>query len=91
MSKQIVHPAALIGLAHVLQSGYPNMSAQQAVSNAKQIILGLHKMDLQVGPVAAFGPQQAAGTGTSFDALDIVADMVELEQGRKPWLPDGMQ
>lgn len=87
----LVHPGALIGLAHVLQSAYPKMSAEQAVSNSAQIIRGLHKMDLQVGPMAAFGPQQQTSGGTSFDALDLVADMMEHEAGRKPWFPDGAQ
>lgn len=83
---RIVHPASLIGLAHVLQSGYPKMSAQQAVANAHTIIQGLHQMDLEIGPAAAFGPQ--AGTVTPFDQLSVVADMMEKEMGRKPWLPD---
>lgn len=87
----LVHPGALIGLAHILQSGHPNMTAEQAVSNAHQIIRAMHKLDLQMGPMAAFGPQQQTSSGTSFDALDLVADMMEHDSGRKPWFPDGAQ
>ncbi len=58
------HPGALVGLAYALQSGSPNMTAEQAVHNAYQIIQGLHNMDLEVGPMAAFGPRDVMDDGT---------------------------
>lgn len=84
---RLIHPASLVGLAHVLQSGHPNMTAKVAVENAQQIIRGLHRMGLEIGPQAAFGPQ--AVSNTPFDGLDVVADMIERDTGRKPWLPEG--
>lgn len=84
---QLVHPVALVGLARVLQAGNPKMSAEMAVNNSNQIIKGLHKLGLQVGPLAAFGPQ-AAVADQPFDGLNLIADMIEHEQGRKPWLPE---
>jgi hypothetical protein len=80
------HPGALIGLAHVLQAGYPKMTAQQAVDNAQAIIRGLHKMELEIGPIDAFGPHDTTKVGP-LDALDVAADMIEQEMDRKPWLP----
>jgi hypothetical protein len=82
----IVHPGALMGLAYVLQEGHPKMTAKQAVDNAHQIIRGLHTMDLEIGPLVAFGPQQ--GTPV-LDALDVAADLLAREAGREPWFPDG--
>ncbi len=87
MAGGTVHPGALVGLAHILQSGHPNMSAAVAVANAEQIIRGLHQMDLEIGPIAAFGPQ--AASQMPFDALDLAAMRIEIDQGRKPWLPEG--
>ena len=52
----MIHPAARLGLARVLLAGNPHMSAEQAVNNATNIIGGLHRLGLQVGPIAAFGP-----------------------------------
>jgi hypothetical protein len=86
-SRRLINPAALVGLAHVLQSAYPKMTAQVAVGNAKEIIRGLHMQGLEIGPADAFGPQAVANT--PLDGLDLVADMIERELGRKPWLPDG--
>ena len=85
-ARRLIHPGSLVGLAHVLQSG-TNMTAPVAVNNAEQIIRGLHRMGLEIGPVEAFGPQ--ATTKTPFDGLDLIADMIEKDQGRKPWLPEG--
>jgi hypothetical protein len=70
----------------VLQTGYPSMTAQQAVSNAEQIIRGLHLMDLEIGPLAAFGPHNGKRE-SPLDALDLAADLIEHEMGRRPWLP----
>jgi hypothetical protein len=86
MAERRINPGSLVGLAYVLQSGYPKMTANTAVNNAAQIIRGLHRMGLEVGPQAAFGPQ-ATQPATALDALDVAADMIELETGRKPWLP----
>ena len=83
----IVHPASLMGLAHVLQSGNPKMSPAVAVDNAHKIIRGLHKMGLEVGPLAAFGPHESSDK--PLDALDMAADLIERDMGRKPWLIDG--
>ena len=85
--RRLIHPASLVGLAHVLQSGHPSMTAEVAVANAQQIIRGLHAMDLEIGPVAAFGPQ--AASSSPLDGLDLMADMIEHDMGRKPWLPEG--
>lgn len=75
-----------MGLAHVLQSGHP-MSPPVAVANAQKIIQGLHRLGLEIGPIAAFGPHDTSSQ--PFDGLDLVADMIEKEQGRKPWLMEG--
>ena len=88
-----IHPGALLGLAHVLQSGFPKMTADQAVDNAVQIIRGLHMQDLEIGPLAAFGPHEVTvrcdhvkvARPDPFAALD--PDEIEREWGRKPWLP----
>lgn len=89
MARRMISPAALIGVGHVLQSAYPNMSSRVAIDNAMTIIKGLHQQGLDVGPIAAFGPHDA--TQQPLDALDLAAQMIEKDQGRKPWLPDGMQ
>lgn len=44
-------------------------------------------MGLEIGPIAAFGPQ--AVSNTPLDGLDLVADMIENDTGRKPWYPEG--
>lgn len=86
-ARRLIHPGSLVGLAHVLQSGHPNMSPPVAVANSQQIIRGLHRLGLEIGPIAAFGPHDTSNQ--PFDGLDLVADMIEKEQGRKPWLPEG--
>lgn len=78
-----IHPIARIGLARVLLARSPHLTAEQAVEHATQIIRGLHALGLQVGPVAAFGPHE----GVRPDALDELADRIEDESGRRPWLP----
>ena len=82
-----VHPGSLFGLATILQQGVPRMTPEQAVNNAHQIIEGLHRLGLEIGPLAAFGPHEMEH-GNPLDALDLAADMIEREMGRKPWLPD---
>jgi hypothetical protein len=84
----MTHPAARLGLARVLLAGHPKMTAEQAVSNATQIIEGLHQLGLQVGPVACFGPQELTRAAISFDAIGEIADLIEEEAGRRPWLPE---
>lgn len=84
---ELIHPTSLMGLSWVLRQGYPKMTADQAVSNAHQIIRALHQMGLEIGPLGSFGPQ--AMDKSPLDALDLAADMIEAQSGRKPWLPDG--
>lgn len=84
MKQRIIHPGALLGVAHVLQSGHPKMTAEMAVDNAVQIIRGLHEMGLEVGPIAAFGPHEVTQT----DAFKMAGDLFDKDlMDRKPWLP----
>jgi hypothetical protein len=84
----MIHPAARLGLARVLLAGHPKMTAEQAVANATAIITGLHQLGLQVGPMACFGPQELARAAISFDTIGEIADLIEEEAGRRPWLPE---
>jgi hypothetical protein len=68
----VIQPIARLGLAKVLITRSPHLTADQAVRNATDIITALHRLGLQVGPTAAFGPQKAG-----LDALDLMAELVE--------------
>lgn len=89
MARRIIQPVALLGLSHVLRSAYPKMTPQVAVANAEQIIEALHKMDLDIGPADGFGPQPVSAQ--PLDALDVAAERIVADMGRKPWFPDGVQ
>ena len=85
----IIHPAPRLGLARVLLAGNPRMTAEQAVTNATNIIGGLHQLGLQIGPIACFGAHELEQSGLRFDALAEMAEIIEEEFGRRPWLPEG--
>lgn len=89
MTRYMTHPAARLGHARVLLAGYPKMTAEQAVSNATAIIEGLHQLGLQVGPISCFGPHELEPCAVRFDAVAEMAELIEEEYGRKPWLPEG--
>jgi hypothetical protein len=84
----MIHPAARLGLARVLLAGHRSMTAEQAVSNATANIAGLHRLGLQVGPMACFGPHELRGAAIRFDTIGEIADLIEEEAGRRPWLPE---
>jgi hypothetical protein len=88
--QRIIQPGALLGVAHIFQSANPNMTAPVAVANAQEFIRACHRMGLEVGPVAAFGPHEES-SNASLDALDLAADMIEKDMGRKPWFPEGVK
>ena len=84
----IIHPAARLGLARVLLAGNPRMTAEMAVSNATNIIGGLHQLGLQVGPIACFGPYEIERSAITFDALGEMSQIIEETFAKKPRLPE---
>lgn len=77
---------ARLGVARIFLANIPGLTPDAAVDTATKFIRALHDLNLEVGPIAAFGPQDGQPRG-GLDALDLAADMIEQEWGRKPWLP----
>lgn len=79
-----IHPIARLGVARIFMENMPDITPDEAVAKATRFIQALHLLDLEIGPMGAFGPQDKE---LGFDALDIAADLIERDWGRKPWLP----
>lgn len=80
-----IFPRSRLSLARILMKGWPRMSPAEAIVNADTIIKALHKMGMQIGPLAAFGPSK--DDEETQDAFSGFAEMMEEWEERTPWNP----